>query len=93
MRADRSRRLAALEARPAPPQPSAADLAFLAYLDEAVETYASQVSPALQEALAKAGSTQAAAIAICDFWEAVEKIAPEVAEQLNRLLYAEQPTP
>ncbi|WP_323547898.1 hypothetical protein [Xanthomonas campestris] len=89
MRADRSRRLAALEARPAPAPPCTATLAFWAYLDELQASHGPHVNPEIAAALHETredGMTRAIVVAVVDFIEAVEQIDAQAGARLNHLL-------
>lgn len=89
MRADRSRRLAALEARPAPAPPCPATLAFWAYLDQLQDSHGAQVSPGIAAALRETradGTPSDIAVAVVDFIEAVEQIDAQAGARLNHLL-------
>ncbi|WIH05515.1 hypothetical protein KHF85_03160 [Xanthomonas translucens pv. graminis] len=89
MRADRSRRLAALEAKPAPAPTCPAALAFWTYFDELLVSHGPRVSPAPMAKIHEAfneGSSHDAAVAAVDFMEAIERIDPEASARLNHLL-------
>ncbi|RFF50177.1 hypothetical protein [Xanthomonas campestris] len=89
MRADRSRRLAALEARPALRPPSAAEIAFGDALEALYESHSGLVDPSSLHALhhlQASSSLQDIAAAWVDFIEAVEQIDAQAGARLNHLL-------
>ncbi|UYK81404.1 hypothetical protein NG829_03555 [Xanthomonas sacchari] len=89
MRADRSRRLAALENRPAPAPLSPADLACHAAMEALYESHASRVEPRVVEALQSLpadASLRDVAVVWCDFLEAVGRVDPEAEAEFNRLM-------
>lgn len=89
MRADRSRRLAALEARPTPAPPCPATLAFWACLDELQASHGPHVKPGIAAALRETredGMPHAIVVAVVDFIEAVEQIDAQAGARLNHLL-------
>ncbi|MBB5676415.1 hypothetical protein [Xanthomonas arboricola] len=89
MRADRSRRLAALEARPAPAPPCPTTLAFWAYLDQLHDSHGSQLSSGIADALRETradGTPSEIAVAVVDFIEAIEQIDAQAGARLTDLL-------
>lgn len=89
MRADRSRRLAVLEARVETAALTAGDIATQAAIALLVDTYGHLVDPRFKEQIGDGrvyGVTTAreAASVIVDFLEAVEAVAPDAATEFWR---------